>query len=228
MAFAPVNTTYKQSSSVASLTTTGITTSSGNLLVVVVTAFANTLGTISSTITDSNSNTWQIAVGSTGTGAQGWCGIAYCPNCTGGSSHTFTITPTSSDFVAIAVLEFSGAKLTSVLGNTNSSTASTTTHSSGSISAGSTDEVFVGVCAVSRSAEAVPVLTGLGTGWLQVCALDASAFEGMAAGFAVVGSGVSKSFDVTVSQANNEGIAIAGFKAATTAGSAGGSFTFVG
>jgi hypothetical protein len=212
--FAPINATYTRANA-ASATTAGITTTSGNLLVVCVTSWNNTLGTLSTTVSDNKGNTWSVAVAPVGSG-QGWAGIAYCANCTGGSGHTFTITPTSNDLVCIAVLEISGAKTTSVLGNTNSATASTATHSSGSITSGTVDTVNVGVCAVSHGGEGVPVLTSPGTGWFLPVSLDGSALEGISFGFAFVGSGVSDSFDVTMTGTFTEGIAIAGFESAAS------------
>jgi len=225
----PINATFARANA-ASVTTSAMTTTSGNLLVVCVTAWQSTLGTLSVTITDNKSNTWQVAVASVGSG-NGFAGIAYCANCTGGSGHTFTLTPTSSDLVCIAVVEISGAKLTSVLGSTSSATASTTTHSSGSITAGAVDTVNVGVCAVSHGGEGIPVLAGIGTGWLQVASLDGNALEGLTVGFAFVEPGVSDSFDVTMAGSFTEGIAVAGFESASTTPTGGGgaaSFTFVG
>lgn len=125
-----------------SVTTAGITTTTGNLLVAVMSAFGNFIG--ATPITDSNGNTWTQAVASTGT-TEGWGSIFFCANATGGAAHTFTFTVTSATFIALAVFEITGAAA-SPLSNVNSaSSTGSTDHDSGNVTTSSTlDEILIG------------------------------------------------------------------------------------
>lgn len=221
--FAPVQATTKTAVSVASVTTTAMTTQSGDLFVAIVTCFTNKIGT--TPLSDSKGNTWVQAVASTGT-TNGFTAMYYVANGTGGAGHTFTFTPTAADFIAISVIEISGAALSSVLSQTNGAVANSTTHTTGSITAGATDEVFIGGGAVSQSAEGTPVLNK--TLWWGVAALPDGSVEGIVSAFRFVGTGVADTFSYTTSSASNEGVVIAGFKSAAVASSAGTAHTFFG
>lgn len=213
----------QSSNTAASVTTSGVTTTSGNLLVVSVVAFGNNIG--ASPVTDSKSNTWTAAIASTGT-SKGFGAMFYVANCTGGASHTFTFTPTSNDFIAIAVLEVSGAATSSVLSNTNSASNSTATHSSGNITAGASfPEIFVGSMALSANSEIPATVTKLL--WPWTFTNPATTREGIMLGYKFVDPSVTDSFTVTANAASNETIMIAGFKSATApSGSAGGAWAF--
>lgn len=221
--FAPVISASAAAASAASVTTTGITTRSGDLLIVVITSFANTIGV--SPITDNKSNTWVNAIGPTGT-TNGFTSMYYAVNCLGGSSHTFTFTPSSSDFIAIAVLDVQGAATSSALNQSNGAVASSTTHATSSISSGSTSEIFIGCGSISSGVSGTAVPKDL---WYPYASFTGGTTEGMTAAFRVVDPSTSDTFSYTVSAARNEGVVIAGFKAAASAsGGSGGSFTFFG
>lgn len=223
-AFAPVQTTTKQSGSAASITTTAMNTISGHLFVAVVTTFANTIS--GTPMSDSKSNSWTLAVGPAGT-TNGFVAIYYAANATGGAAHTFTFTPSSSDFCAISVIEITGAATSSPLNQSNSAVANSTTHATSSITAGSTAEIFVGGGVTSFSAEGTPVINK--NYWYHVAALSDGAVEGIVCAWRAMDSGASDTFSYTTSSAKNEGVVIAGFKAASAGGSvAGGSYTFFG
>lgn len=209
----------------ASATTTATTTTSGSLFVAVVTCFTNKIGT--TPLSDSKGNTWVQAVASVGT-TNGFTAIYYVENGTGGASHTFTFTPTGSDFISITVMEITGAALTSSLGSSTSIVTATATHTTGTITSNaSVPEIFIG--AGSASGGTVPTLPLTDpVVWFPVTLKDGGTFEGCAVAFRLVKPSVTDSFSY-VSNARNEGSAIVGFKAAAAAtGGAGGSFTFFG
>lgn len=86
-----------------SITTAAITTTTGSSLIGGVAVFNKTVS--GTQISDSKANTWQSAffqnIGS-------HIGLYYVLSCIGGAGHTFTFTPTASDFSAIGVFEVSG------------------------------------------------------------------------------------------------------------------------
>lgn len=211
MVFCPVKTVLtKSSNTAASVTTSGITTTTGDLLVVAITCFGNHIG--ATPVTDSLSNTWTAAISSTGT-TKGWGAIFYCANCTGGTGHTFTFTPSSSDFIAIGVLAIQGAATSSVLGSTATSTASGTTHTAGSITSGVTQEILVGAGALSASAEGTP---GVADGrWYDANLVAGATSEGIVLAWRLVDPNTTDSFVYTTSNTQNETVMIAGFKCST-------------
>jgi hypothetical protein len=222
-AFGPKNWTAKQNSSaVTSITTNAITTTSGSLLVAVLVCFTNKIGT--TPMSDSKGNTWVAAVASTGT-TEGYGAIFYVENCTGGASHTFTFTPTGSDFITIAVYEIAGAATSGALSNTNAASANSTTHSSGNITANATvPEIWIGGGAISHGVEGTPVITTGGT----IFALpDGGTGEGLASNFQFADPSATGQFTFTTSSANPETSMIAGFKmAAAGGGGSGGAWAY--
>lgn len=223
-AFGPVQWLSKAGNA-ASITTTATTTTTGNLLVVCIACFTNKIG--ATPITDSKGNTWVAAISSTGT-TNGFGAMYYVANCTGGASHTFTFTPTGSDFIAMSVIEISGAALSSVLGSTaTSTTTGSATHTAGSITSNSSvAEIFIGFCTDSHNAP--PSITGTDPAtWATIAAINGAVTEGIIAGFRIVSPSFTDTFSCT-SSALNEMAGIAGFKAAVVASGAGGSFTFFG
>lgn len=200
--------TARSSGSAASVTTGAITTTSGNLLVALVFSFGNNIG--ATPLSDSKGNTWSAAIASTGT-TQGWGAMFYVANATGGASHTFTFTPSSSDFIIIFVIEIAAAALSNVLNNTSSSSASTSTPNSGSISANAgVDEIFVGGGAISNVAENLPVAGGQFFAATPFAATASN--EGGIAAVRSVPSGGSGAFSYTKSAVANETVLVAGFK----------------
>lgn len=226
-AFTVKQATFQATTAAASATSTpGITTTSGSLLIALVTTFGNTIG--ASPMSDNFSNTWLTAVGSTGSGS-GFSAMYYVPNCIGGVSHTATFTPNSADFMTITFIEVPGAALASVLSSSATSTASTSTHAAGPITANATvAEIFIGVGSVSLGTTPLLTTTNPHT-WFQLEAQSGAVTEGCFVAFRIMDPLASDSFTYT-SGAGAEGVIVAGFKAAASGGggSAGGSFTFFG
>lgn len=223
--FGPVQSAFAATTGAATATTPGMTTTPGNLLVVVVTSFGNHIG--ATPVTDSKGNAWTQAVGSTGSGT-GFCAMYYAENCLGGAGHTATFTPTASDFTTCTMIEVSGAALSSSLSTSAMNTGSTSPHTAGPITANAVvPELFIG--AGSESA-GVPTLTNTNPAqWYTVLMQPGSSTEGAAIAFRLVSPSVSDSFSYngpTVA----EGKMIVGFKAAASSGggSTEHSHTFVG
>lgn len=208
--------------SVASVTSTGLTTTPGNLLVALVTCFGNNIG--ASPITDSKGNTWATAVAATGT-TEGYAALFYANNIAGGAGHTVTFTPTASDFCAIVVFEISGQTTGTALGNTNATSAASTTHSSGNVTTGgSVGSILIGGGAVSRAAEGTPNIT-VGSAWTLVARAAGGSNEGYVGGVRAAVSGVTDQFTYTTGSSNRETAVIAEFRAPS--GGAG-AFAFAG
>jgi hypothetical protein len=207
------------SGSQASVTTSGITTTSGNLLVAIIYNFGNGIG--GTPITDSNSNTWAQAIASTGT-SRGWGAMYYVANCTGGAAHTFTFTPSSSNFINITVYEITGAATSSVLGNTSTSTAASGSRNSGSITAsGGVDEIFIGAGG-SSAVGTLSAPTSVPLWWLAHNNGGTASTEGRTTYWREVAAGGSDSFAYSASNSGNETVMIAGFKVDPAIGGGGG------
>lgn len=221
--FGPVQRVFVTNGS-ATQVTAGITTTSGNLLVAVVTTFANVIGTI----TDSNSNTWTGATASAGT-TNGFCRIFYAKNITGGAAHTITHTPSAGNgFPTLTVFEIAGADLTSPLGSTNSTVSATAAHASGNITSSATlNECWIGGCSVTSGSGNI---TGDPLAWFLGSSNAFSSTEGCVTGVRMVGTSVTGGFTVTEG-AVNDACQIAAFRSVASGGgggAAGGSYTFFG
>lgn len=214
------------SGTASSVTTAAVTTTSGNLLVAMVFCFGNQIG--ATPVSDSKGNTWSSAIASTGV-TQGWGAMFYVANATGGASHTFTFTPTGSDFLTMVVFEVENAATSSVLSNTNSSTASTTSHSSGNITANATvPEIFIGGMALSAAIEGAGSTTAnYWSAALRGLAATGTT-EGAVSSWRVVDPSTTDAFAVTTGTAGNETILIAGFKAASATTSGAAAYAFAG
>jgi hypothetical protein len=208
-------TTQRPTGSISPITSASFISASGDLLVAAFVTFAS--HTLTAPITDSKGNTWQKAIGPIGT-TQGFGWVYYAENITGGSGHTVTLTLPIGDFTILQIFEISGAALSSSLSNTNSSSASGTTHSSGNITSNSSvPEVFVGIGALSKTAEASPGFSAYG--WIPPNGVAAdSTHEGFIAGTKFVKQSTTDQFSFTTSSANNECCIIVGFKAASSSG----------
>jgi len=94
-------------SGVTTATTTGITTTASGSTFVVAVSFDHTTHIVTG-ISDSKSNTYTLA------GTAGDFGsVYYCSNCTGGASHTVTITFDGAEFPIVHFLEITGAATSS-------------------------------------------------------------------------------------------------------------------
>lgn len=224
--FGPVQCAFQATTSASAATSSpGITTTSGNLLIAIVTCFGNHIGV--SPMTDNFSNTWLSAVASVGT-SSGFAAVFYVQNCIGGVSHTATFTPSASDFQTITFIEVSGAALTGALSSSATSVQATANHTAGPITANaSTPELFIGAGSVSSGASPKIATTNPGT-WWQLEAVTGSVTEGCINAFRLIKSGASDSYVFTAG-AQNEAAIIVGFKAAAAAtGASTSAFTFFG
>lgn len=207
----PVVYANKATGSVASVTTTAVDTTAANLLVAIVSLFSNKFsGTPATQITDSKSNTWQVAVGPAGGGK---CIIYYCENPTTDVAHTFTFTPTSAEFIAISVIGIADALTSSVLSNTNSASAGSDPRTSGSVSS-VTDEIIIGGASAGGGAAAVVN----GDNWFSVQLQPDGGTEGQVVGFTFAENGESNTFSGSNGSGFTEGVVIAGFKLNTGGG----------
>ena len=203
--------TVAQAGSVASLTTPAINTTSGSVMVACLSNFGPTTPTTA--MSDNKSNTWIIATrnNSTPSGA-----IFYCENCTGGSGHTFTFTPTGSSFIAVGVVEIGGARATGALNAATNSNASVTTHHSGTVTATSTDdELMIGCGGVSYSNEGTPVVAN---GFFTIAALADGSPEGLAFGYKRLAASATDEFiyNTTAGNNRNDVTSVASFLACVT------------
>jgi hypothetical protein len=108
MAYAFVVSASGQSTDQQVVTTSGVDTSAANFIVIG-SHFSDTFGS-NNVPTDSNSNTWTLAVANYSGDAFGMCiEVYYCVNPTVGGGHTFSIT-SSGNFnrPSLSVLAFSG------------------------------------------------------------------------------------------------------------------------
>lgn len=103
-------------------------------------------------VSDSKSNSWTRAVTQNNGGAVG-CEVWYMANAAGGSSHTVTFgVGATSSIISMAIMEFAGAALTATLDQTNSASGTSTTPSSGAVTA-AVDAIVIGVCAIDQTNE---------------------------------------------------------------------------
>lgn len=209
----------KATGTAASATTNAIDTTRANLIVVAVSLFSNKFGgTPASCMSDSKSNTWQLAVGPAG----GKAAIFYAENAITDANHTFTFTPTSSEFIAMGVVGIAGALTSGALSNTNSGTGGSDPRLSGSISA-VTDEIMVGAASAGGGAAA----TINGSTWFPIQLQPDGGTEGQVMGFTLAASGESFQFSGTSGSGFNEGAVIAGFKLQASGGG-GGTVSYIG
>jgi hypothetical protein len=76
-------------------------------------------------------------------GVSGFSRFYYCENGTGGSSHTFTVTPASSQFCAIYALEITGGALAAILDQSNENVDATSAYTSPSITTTQANEALI-------------------------------------------------------------------------------------
>ena len=204
------------SGSAASVTTSGVTTTSGNLVVVAVAAFSNIIG--ATPITDNKSNTWNAAITSFGA-TEGWLALFYAENITGGAAHTFTFTPSSSGFIAIAVIEIENMPTSSSLNHTATATGTGSTLTAGPITADAgIREIMVGAAALSDAGCSYPLDTLSAIKGFNFRHANAGANnEGIIIAWTEVDDGDSRSFTAFRAVGDNDSVCIAGFKAADPA-----------
>lgn len=212
----------RSSGSAASVVTAATTTTNGNSFIVIV-GSSNASLISASPVSDSKGNTWTSA-NATGGGTQPGVSMFYVRNGTGGASHTFTFTPSSSAFIWIVVLEIPDLASSPVDG-TNKTTANTTTHASGNITS-SAVAMWVGAGSIDAISELTPQSA---TPFLAVVGQPATAsVEGVIVAVRMVGSGVTAGFTYTTGLSANREAMVTGFKITPTVSSTGGAWAFAG
>lgn len=101
------------------LTTSAITTTTGNLFVAIINLYSGGGPSAITSVSDSKGNTWSAAIDQAGD-ATTRCAIYYTSNAnpTGGSGHTLTVVLDSGANLSIQLLEISGQAASSVLDQT--------------------------------------------------------------------------------------------------------------
>lgn len=141
-------------------TTSGVTTTTGNLFVTASTLFDGTF----TSVTDSKSNSYSVVTSGFTTVNVADGRQDYKANGAGGASHTFTLT-TSGSFAAFAATEISGAATTTPLDKNTGAADIGTSHSSTSTSATSqANELLYGSGIVCENSTMV---TDTGAGWTE-------------------------------------------------------------
>lgn len=203
-------TASQSSGSVASITSSGITTTTGNALVAVVTAETN-LPSATGVTDNGTGTTWTRNVTASGDSK---VAIYTAPNVTGRSGHTVTYTPATSDFVTLTVLELKNVPTSAIVDATNSSAVLSAIHNSGGITASAgVAEILIGAGGTDHGTEGVPRVSG--SNWSTVSAAAASGTnEGYVVGTRTVASGTADQFSWTGSATFTEPAAIIGIKGA--------------
>lgn len=134
------NGTQRSGSSSAALTITYTNpTTSGDLLVLVVTYF----GTATVSVADNQGNTWLKAKGIVAGSLH--AEIWYVQGCTGGASHQVTITPTAAVFLSAAWGEWTGGATAGGPDQTNAANATSASPSTGNVTTTAAGELYVAV-----------------------------------------------------------------------------------
>src|SRR3990172_3461424 len=124
MALAHVQSIAKaRGSGGTSATTAGVTTVSGNGVLLGTAVF----GTTFSSVADSKSNSWALDAGPVSYNAAGTgnARIHSNLNLSGGAAHTFTVNLSSADYAVLGAVEFSGQLTSAGLDKTASNTDNT-------------------------------------------------------------------------------------------------------
>lgn len=141
------------------VTTAAITTTTGNLTVVVCIWFG--AGVTFTSMADSKGNTWTQIGSQQTTSGNAKMRMYYAKNITGGASHTFTLTVSANNsYPLLFVSEFSGIDTTSPFDVQAATTGSSTTPSSGvTATRAQADELLVGGL-VDESSGVVTITAG--------------------------------------------------------------------
>jgi hypothetical protein len=157
------NSASPNNSSLSSLTVTlSAAEAAGDLNVVAVGWGSTTVGI--SSVTDSQGNSYTLAIGPSATTSVGSTSIYYAPNIAAAAAGANTVTVTFSaavPFPDVRVAEYSGISTTSPLDVTTVATGTGTTSSSGAVSTTNANDLLVG------SNWVLSGTTGPGTGFTQ-------------------------------------------------------------
>lgn len=137
------------------VTTAGITTTTGNAILFGVGHFTGA-GNFSS-ISDSNGNTYTTDVGPT-TGGTNDARIASNTNITGGAGHTFTGTCATNGYLLLLVSEFSGLATSSAFDKSATGTETGTSHSTAATATLSQADEVVYAIGAANTLGALPVI----------------------------------------------------------------------
>lgn len=151
MAIAHVASTSAQGNSVNTNTTGAIDTTGANFLVVCI---ASNLGSSSFTsLTDSKSNTWQVALNWTSNSGD-FIRIMYAENPTVGTGHTFSLNYSSSAFTVLCAAAYSGMATASTIDKTATGTGnSTSLLTSATATTAQSEELLIGTGTLSAGAD---------------------------------------------------------------------------
>jgi hypothetical protein len=211
MAIALVANTALRSTTNNNVTTAAIDTTGATLLVVVV---ADQAG-VTTTLTDSKTNTWTGLTVRTETNAE--VRIFYAANPTVGTGHTFTGTSTGG-FPALAVLAFSGVATVSPFDVQNGVTQTTgTSVATGSITPTAANEVLVG--GISLGAAGITVSSVTSPMILQANLASTANAYGVGSAYEIQTTATARNLTWVLSASSNAAAAIASFKEATAAAS---------
>jgi len=199
------------SSAATSLTTAGMTTTSGNFISAFGTSFTRTFSTtVGTQVSDNKGNTFLGAWAGT------FAGQFYGENITGGSSHTFTLTPTGgSSACSFGVMEFSGIDASSSLDKVSSGLSSANPKTSGATATTSqANELLLGGSSQSHGTQQSYSTTNTGGLWNDVALADSSP-EGLIFSWRLVSSTGAYNFRFTEGAVSvSEAVGIATFKSA--------------
>ncbi len=209
MAIAFVIETKGQSVLGANFTTTGVDTSGGNLIVVVVSYAAGT----APVVTDSYQNVWATA-GAEYTNLTSSIQIFYAASATCGTGHTFTCT--GGNFKSIAVEVFSGANTAAPKDQDNgASNDGGLTHQPGSITPGTDNQLVVTALGTGVGTENLTVDGGYSTPNTEQ--FSSSNAYGCSASYLIQTSKAATNPTWTSDASSSDMVAIASFKAAVPA-----------
>lgn len=197
----------QSTAAVALFTTTAITVTAGNAVVVSMCAANNTTITAS----DSKSDAYTNAL--TRSTAGGSIGISVAPVLVGGST-TFTVTPGTNSFVSISAAEYSGMATSAPAEATNQAGASSQNVSPGAVNPASSGDLYVAAWVHSGALDQTFTYNVSGEGWTARSNLTLTANEPLGSQD-LVSSG-SKTGSATLSGAANPAwnAVVATFKAA--------------
>lgn len=195
MALAHVQANGAQAANASSVTTASFTSTSGNLLVVTASWYANQAGPAATPISDSKGNTWTAAFAETTNGEGDAIRQWYAKNISGGTSHTITFTLTGSGFPTICFSEISGAETEAPLDKTAVGTDTTSPHTSpATATTAQADEILIGSF---DSAGSPPLGIGVTNGYTAANIQDNANFEPGAQEYKIVAATGAYTADFT-------------------------------
>lgn len=206
MAIAVGQSVKAAGATVTSVTTAGINTTAGNLLVAGLAYY----GTFSS-ITDNNTETWEDTYPERALAVQGKIKGSYAKNIIGRSGHTFTLTLTGSGYPTIVMREVTGATATPLDQVASiADTVAGTSHTSPNVTTTENDELL---CGDGSSEESTTFTTDTGAGWVNDQNESTGTNEGIISDHRVVASTGTYAYTFTTGTSPTAAQGIATFKA---------------